>query len=362
MTLPRRDLERGLLRAERVIALGERCRPAGLAEEWQRVRDAWQRGLEAAPSWVRPASMGLGELRAALERVGEHAEADCGWGRLYAARARELAAEADLAEHVGAPDFHLRAAKRYPVDPGPDGERARCWAESWAVESARPRAGELVDSGDEGHPESLVSVMRSVVGAHRLPFRVVVHAHLLSAAATGDGIIVVRSGVMLRRFEVDRIVLHEVKGHALPRARAQGERSGLFRLGTAGGSDDEEGRALLLERRAGALSVERREELGRRHLAALGVRDGASFVETTRSLLSLGASAEQAVAIALRVHRGGGLARELVYLTALARLERGFEADPSAERWLERGRVSLSAVVALRELGEPPDRVFGRAA
>jgi hypothetical protein len=146
-----------------------------------------------------------------------------------------------------------------------------------------------------------------------------------------------------------------VEGHALPRARARGETLGLFRLGTRGGSDDEEGRALLCEDRSALFGPVRKREVGLRHLAALSVRDGASWVETVRMLSALGAPLRAAVTIASRVHRGGGLARELVYLPALSRVRRGLETSPDLERWLERGRVSLAAARVMSDLGTPPD-------
>ena len=41
-----------------------------------------------------------------------------------------------------------------------------------------------------------------------------------------------------------------------------------------------------------------------------------------------------------------------------ARVRQAFEADPSLERWLERGRIAVGAVAELRELGTAPDVVF----
>jgi hypothetical protein len=94
----------------------------------------------------------------------------------------------------------------------------------------------------------------------------------------------------------------------------------------------------------------------------MSVRDGATWVETTRMLLSLGTELDEAVDIASRAHRGGGLARELVYLVAFSRVRRAFDADPECESWLERGRVSAAAVADLRRLGRAPALLFSRRA
>ena len=199
--------------------------------------------------------------------------------------------------------------------------------------------------------------MRRAVGRLRLPFRVLTTADLASLAATGDGVILVRGGIACRRADIARVVAHELYGHALPRHRARAEAVGLFRAGTAGGSDDEEGRALLIEWRGGFLDHRRRVELGWRHLAGLSVRDGADFVQTVDLLLDAGAPVDEAVGVAARAHRGGGLAREVVYLPALARVASALQEQPVLEQWLKRGRIGVAAAAAMRDLGAPPDHI-----
>jgi hypothetical protein len=105
--------------------------------------------------------------------------------------------------------------------------------------------------------------------------------------------------------------------------RASVEELGLFAVGTAGGSDDQEGRALLLEEQSGISDTRRRAVLGRRHAAARALRRGADWVETVELLIQLGAELPEAIDLASRVHRGGGLGREIVYLPALAKVQGG---------------------------------------
>jgi hypothetical protein len=148
---------------------------------------------------------------------------------------------------------------------------------------------------------------------------------------------------MLSRAASERIAAHELVAHALPRARAAHAPLGLFRAGTAGSADHEEGRALLVERRAGLFDVERRRELALRHRAALAVRGGAEPAETHALLRELGAPQAAAFEIARRAHRGGGLAREIVYLPAYFAVSEAFAENPALERWFEQGRVDLTA-------------------
>jgi hypothetical protein len=142
--------------------------------------------------------------------------------------------------------------------------------------------------------------------------------------------------------------VHEIEGHARPRCAALQLDMPLFAVGTAGGLDDQEGRALALERRAGLLDGRRRRELALRHVAARAVERGSDFVATARLSLDAGAPIADALRIAARVHRGGGLAREIVYLPALLRVEAALAEDPSIDPVLASGRVSIEAATVLR--------------
>lgn len=344
-----RSVARCLRDAERSIALVERCRPIEAEPELRAAVRALGAGREHVPLLRYAPPPELGELRKVLAEVATHADSLGVLGRLYAGRARELALEAELAEHVGKPGFAGLAARRFGMDGSAAHRRAEQWAKAWVAEAARESVASAPTShsDDESDPDSLVSSLRRAVGGARLPFRVLLSDDLLSAAATGDSVILVRTGLQLSGEEVGRIVCHELEGHARPRARSRSEASGLFQIGSAGSGDDEEGRALALERKHGHLGLRRRAELGRRHLGALAVRDGADWLETLRLLLASGAQGESAVRLTARLQRGGGLAREIVYLPALVRVERALRDEPELDEWLGRGRLSIEAARAL---------------
>lgn len=347
------SLDRLLGGAERAIALIDRCRPRNAASEIERVIEAWENGQVAVPEHRYAPPPDLTEVQRALEAVatvGAHAGP---WGELYAARAAELCREARIVEALGTGALRDRALARFRFEADRDGRRAASTARRWASLAVRAEEPTVL-SDDERHPDSLVSIVRALVGSMRLPIRISVTPDLACAAAAGDGFVVVRRGIRHRPASARRIALHEVLGHALPRLRAHAEACGLFSVGTARGAEDEEGRALLIEERHLLLDDERRRELGVRHLAAVAVRAGADWVETVRSSMGYGLSARDAVRIASRVHRGGGLAREIIYLPARARVGAAFERDPSLESWLERGRIGVDAGRAMRELGAPP--------
>jgi hypothetical protein len=358
----RSDLERWLLRAESSIALLERARPLNLNSEQARVQRAWQTGRSLAPVFQYAAAPELSSLRVALDAIVEGVGADDPWGRLYADRALELGLEARAAEVVGTPEFAQRASARFPEDRTIAGAIANDWSAAWRGLGAGVSSDRNHLSDDERDPKSLIMSMRRAVGQRRLAVRVLISAELPTLAATADGVVFVRARQRHSAAEAQRIVVHEVEGHVLPRVRASSEELGLFALGTAGGSDDQEGRALLLEQRSGSLDVHRLTVLGRRHAAAGALRQGADWVETVKLLLELGSPLTEAIDLASRVHRGGGLGREIVYLPALARVRAAVEEDPWLMSWLERGRISIAAARELAQLGDPPSSIGPRRA
>lgn len=322
------------------------------ASELARLCEAWEAGREARPRFRYPKVPVRPELRGALERLAEALEGEGPLGVVYAARARELALEVEMMENVGSLRFRTLARRRF-VRTGDEAEddraRADALASAWAMTDEREREERLVLSDDADDPESLLSMLRAEIGRRQLPLRVVVQPGLASLAATADFAIVIAEGRPIRPTDAVRTVLHEIEAHALPRLRAGEQRSGIFVIGTAGGLDDQEGRALCLERAAGFFRPSRLRELAFRHLCAAATLEGASFVDVVRCLIAKGATAEMAVRIAARVQRGGGLAREIVYLPAFVRVGRALRQRPVVEEMMERGRIAEAWAEAVAE-------------
>jgi hypothetical protein len=169
---------------------------------------------------------------------------------------------------------------------------------------------------------------------------------LVSLAAVAKGVVRVRAGARLTEKVARRIALHEVEGHVRPRVNGQ-QLGGVFSAGSARASQDEEGRAILLEERAGLLDSERRRELGRRYLAVESLRGGAGFWDTVTLLGQRGATLPAAIELSSRVYRGGGLGRESIYLVGYQRVAAALAKHPELEQVLRSGRVTLEAAEAL---------------
>jgi Domain of unknown function (DUF1704) len=337
---------RALLAAAERVELVARVAPVDLGADLARLARAYQRGKALVITRTGDRGGDLTSVRRALERLHAVCAPLGPFGALHAERALELELEARLVEALGTPDFRALAARRFPPPGAACARECDAFvAEALAQGSQAPVS--LHRSDDTSDPRSLLSRLRTRARELGLKLRFATSRDQLATAATGDGVVSVRAGVQLTAAAAERIALHELLGHALPRARARHAAWTLFRVGTRGASDDEEGRALLVEARAGLLDAERRRELAFRHVAALGVRRGDEPRDTCATLLELGAPLERALDLTLRIQRGGGLAREIVYLPAYFAVRRAFSEMPALERWFERGRVGLEAAVTL---------------
>lgn len=366
-------IERLLVQATRDVQLLAALTPTNAAEERARLVLALRAGRAARPAW-RYAPVAHDGLRRALEAAEHSVEA----GEIETplpgetcARLRELSVEAALCAAAGTPGVESLARERFAGAPGGAEIEASTIAQSWCGAPEDDAAAERLAS-DDPDPRSLLSRLRAEIGRRRLPFAVVIKPSLAPLAATGDGVILVAPGRATTVQDVERTVLHEIEGHAEPRARARTAPLALLRVGTARGVDDQEGYALFLEETHGFLVGARRRALAARHLTALRMRDGASFDDATRALLrDHGLDAETAIVVAERVYRGGdgvteGLGRERVYLESFVRVRKHLAADPDDAAVLSAGQVALDAVSAVRPwlpaglTFRPTDRATGR--
>lgn len=349
-------IERLLVAAARDVRMLAVLTPLDARQERERLVGDLRAGRQATPRWTY-ARDDHDDLRRALDAAeralaGERAP---GVAALYLARVRELILEAAVCAAVGTAELARLAAQRFASPDGADAPAASALSTLWLTETASA-CGSPVRMSDAATPDSLLSLMRIAVGKAGLPFQVVQAPSLASLAATGERAIYVATGRLVTQEDAVRTVLHEIEGHAWPRARAIRARSILFRVGTARGSDDQEGRALLLEERAGLLGARRRRQLAARHRAVEAMQDGASFADVAFTLARVhGFDETEAILAAERAFRGSdgsrpGLGRERVYLESLVRVRAHLARYPDDERVLSSGQVAIDSVRQLRRL------------
>lgn len=347
-------VERLVAHAAREVRLLATVTPVNAAEERLRLTADVRAGRTPTPRWVY-APREQTSLRHALEAAEGALDRLAGAPLIaeYRARVRELCLELALSAAAGSREVAPLARERFPAD-NRFASQASALCDAWL--DTEPRSvpeGEPIASDDPG-PGSLLTLMAAAVGAARLPFTVSTQPSLASLAATGDRVILIATGRRVYPEDARRTVLHEVEGHAKPRARSLESPLSLLRAGTARGVDDQEGRALLIEKRANLLGSNRKRQLAARHRAVEAMLHGASFTDTVMILKEAhGLDASDAVVIAERGFRGSdgtfaGLGRERVYIEGLLRVEAHLASNPGDEALLETGQVSVDAIAALR--------------
>jgi uncharacterized protein (TIGR02421 family) len=120
---------------------------------------------------------------------------------------------------------------------------------------------------------------------------------------------------------VEALLAHEIGTHVLTYFNGQAQPFQQLYAGLPGYEELQEGLAVLAEYLTGGLTGPRLRMLAARVLAASMITEGAGFTEVFRELDDgYGFSKKTAFNITLRIFRGGGLLKDMVYLRGLMRL------------------------------------------
>ncbi|HJL37153.1 MAG TPA: DUF1704 domain-containing protein, partial [Polyangiaceae bacterium LLY-WYZ-15_(1-7)] len=310
----------------------------------RRLQPRWERAPEGVPRHVRHA---LDEARALAPEVPA--------GELYLARLDELELELELIDALGdAKRVRPLAARRFGTgrEAVPIGARRLPLAEiaeRLLEEVAGPPEEPTLPA--EGEP-SLASIVRAFAAAAGLDVEVRVEPGLVANAAAGERTVFLADRRFGRR-EALRLGVHEVLGHLVAAANGRSQPLALLSVGTAGSVADQEGLAILLEEQAGLLDGRRVRTFAARVWVTDRVHAGAPFDEVVHLLVGeLGFTGDEAIALAERGFRGGGVARDAVYLRGWLRVRRAVAEGVADVEALRQGRVSLDALPQLRRLRE----------
>jgi uncharacterized protein (TIGR02421 family) len=139
------------------------------------------------------------------------------------------------------------------------------------------------------------------------------------------GVMVVRRTLLVdTRYRLDprrlhALVQHEVGTHIVTEVNGREQPLRTLESGLAGFEQTQEGLGVLAEHLAGGLTPERLAVLAARVLAVRALVEGQPFADTVAELHDVhGFSPRAAFDIVVRVHRGGGLLKDAVYLRGLS--------------------------------------------
>jgi uncharacterized protein (TIGR02421 family) len=149
---------------------------------------------------------------------------------------------------------------------------------------------------------------------------------------------------------VEALLQHEVGTHILTYYNGGAQPFRQLRNGLPGYDELQEGIAVLAEHLVGGLSRARLRILAARVVAVRRMIDGASFVEVFRELdRDYDFAQRTAYTIAMRVFRGGGQAKDAVYLRGLSALLEYLGRGGDFEALLI-GKIALQHLDVVRDL------------
>jgi len=158
---------------------------------------------------------------------------------------------------------------------------------------------------------------------------------------------------------VDALLQHEVGTHLVTRYNGHHQPFQQLEVGLASYDGLQEGLAVLAEYLVGGLSRTRMRILAARVVAARQLLDGATFVDTFRTLDRMHEfSKRTAYTIAMRIYRGGGLTKDAVYLRGLLQILRylreGGELEPLFVGKIASAHLPLIFELRQRQVVKPP--------
>lgn len=164
------------------------------------------------------------------------------------------------------------------------------------------------------------------------------------------GRLLINDSAALPASRVNALLQHEVGTHLLTYFNGRAQPFRQLYSGLAGYEELQEGLAVVAEYLVGGLSRPRIRQLAARVIAAHMVSDGATFVDTFRTLdRTFDFSQRAAYMITMRVFRGGGLTKDAIYLRGLQAmlkyLAKGGSLDP-----LFVGKMAAEHIPLVREL------------
>lgn len=165
-----------------------------------------------------------------------------------------------------------------------------------------------------------------------------------------DGHFLISSSAKVSQSRVEAALHHEIGTHVVTFHNGRAQPFQLLHTGTAHYEDLQEGLAVFSEYLCNGLTAQRLHQVACRVLAIECLRNGASFVETHRLLQKdYGLSVYAAFMMAMRLFRGGGFTKDVVYLRGLRELI-GYLNGGGDVRSLYVGKIALHQFALCHEL------------
>jgi uncharacterized protein (TIGR02421 family) len=188
---------------------------------------------------------------------------------------------------------------------------------------------------------------------------VTIRDDIYTGLLTSQGNLLIGNKTRIPVSRVEALLHHEIGTHAVTYFNGRAQPFRQLYIGLAGYDALQEGLAVLSEYLVDGLSRPRMRLLAARVFAARRLVDGASFVDTFRALTNEHAFPQRrAYTITMRIYRGGGLTKDVVYLQGLTQileyLREGGEIEPLLVGKIAADHIPLIDELQHRHVLRPP--------
>lgn len=272
---------------------------------------------------------------------------------LYSEKQKELDLQLSMLSARDTPRFvEISRALYGPVEPALLGAARDILAKTETAGCGRGRH-DVLDANVDCY--FLESAARSMIAAYRRQYQgfepmVELRDDLPSGLMVVNDRLLISRSTSMTRHRIEALLSHEIGVHLLTYFNGSAQGLHLFRLGLAGYEGMQEGLAVFAEYLVGGMTVARLRLIAGRVVGCAAMLEGASFEETFRLLVrNYGFSEAVAFNLTLRLYRGGGLTKDVIYLRGLLEvldhLGNGRSLDPF---WM--GKIATSHFDVIQEL------------
>ncbi len=296
----------------------------------------------------RPMPLDPAELKKRLYNLPLDHVADPSLARLFSEKRHEMDRQLTMLQDRGASTFMYGGMQLYkPVD-------EVLWTRARRLLAALPLISHDDFSGGRVSSEAFAARARAEIGRLReqwdgIEARVTVTDEI-SGVLASRGHLLVGADLHITAARVEPLLQHEVGTHILTYWNARTQPFQLLTSGLAGYEELQEGLAVLAEYLLHGLNRARLRILAARVVAARALTDGASFIDTFRLMRDEYAfDAQTAFSLTMRIHRGGGLIKDAIYLRGFLRLLEYISRGNDPARLLI-GKFGFNLIAVIDEL------------
>ncbi|GAB5473702.1 MAG: flavohemoglobin expression-modulating QEGLA motif protein [Maribacter sp.] len=203
-------------------------------------------------------------------------------------------------------------------------------------------------------PEEAKEYFEDFAQQYDFPLQIKFSTHIAADAMVSNAsqTLFIKRNVKFSKNQLLTLANHEIGVHLVTTYNAMGQPLKVFSNGFPKNVETQEGLAVFSEYMSGALTLKRLKELAYRVLASDSLIKGYTFSDTFDLIHNqYKLNRNDAFAITLRAHRGGGFTKDRLYLSGLRKIYKRYLKEESMEPLLT-GKVSLDYEAAIRSLAK----------